>query len=111
MKDGLRSEERKRKIIEFLVVHKSSTREDLAREFRVSKRTITRDIVDLSPIVPIFTKSGNQGGIYILPNYRTNREYLTLTEENCLHELSNEVCHDRKVILQGIVKRFSMPHK
>lgn len=95
----------------YIIANKSSTREALACELHVSKRTITRDIVDLSPIVPIFTKSGNQGGIYILPGYRINREYLTLTEETCLCELANEVCYDRKMILQGIVKRFFRPHK
>lgn len=107
MEDGLCCEKRRRKIVEFLIVHKTSTREELAREFHVSKRTITRDIVKLSPEVPIFTIPGNQGGVYILPEYKMDREYLTLAEEQCLRDLAKEVCYERRVILLEILDRFT----
>jgi predicted DNA-binding transcriptional regulator YafY len=108
MRDGLRSAERRKKIVEFLVANKYSTRESLANEFRVSKRTITRDIVILSSEIPIFTKSGNKGGIYILPQYKINTGYLTLQEEICLRELADEVTYDRRVIILGILDRFTV---
>lgn len=107
MEDGLCCEKRRRKIIEFLVMHKTSTREELAQEFNVSKRTITRDIMKLSPDVPIFTTPGNQGGVYILPEYKMDREYLTLAEEQCLRDLVSEVCYERRVILLKILSRFT----
>ncbi len=75
------------KILEFLVKKKQSTRCELATEFNVSTDTIDRDIVYLSGIAPVYTKQGNQGGIYILPEYRSYKNYLTDEEEECLYAL------------------------
>lgn len=66
---------------------KQSTRCELATEFNVSTDTIDRDIVYLSGIAPVYTKQGNQGGIYILPEYRSYKNYLTDEEEECLYAL------------------------
>lgn len=107
MRDGLCAEERRRRIIEFLIVNKKSTREILADEFHVSKRTITRDIVYLTSQVPIFTKSGNCGGIYILPEYKYDSRHLSYTETECLTGLIACVEDDKKIILKGIIERFS----
>ncbi len=59
----------------------------MATEFNVSTDTIDRDIVYLSGIAPVYTKQGNQGGIYILPEYRSYKNYLTDEEEECLYAL------------------------
>ncbi len=107
MRDGLCAEERRRRIIEFLVANKQSTREILAEEFCVSKRTITRDIMYLTAQVPIFTKSGNNGGVYILPEYKYDSKHLSCDETECLEELLDYVESDKKVILKGIIERFS----
>lgn len=50
MHDGLCTEESRRRIIEFCIVNKKSTREILADKFHVSKRTITRDIIYLTSV-------------------------------------------------------------
>lgn len=87
MRDKLCVSERRTKILEFLVKKKQSTRCELATEFNVSTDTIDRDIVYLSGIAPVYTKQGNQGGIYILPEYRSYKNYLTDEEEECLYAL------------------------
>ena len=81
MRDKLCVSERRTKILEFLVQKKQSTRCELATEFNVSTDTIDRDIVYLSGIAPVYTKQGNQGGVYILPEYRSYKNYLTDEEE------------------------------
>lgn len=45
--------------------------ENLANELNVSARTIRRDIVELSRLIPLYTKTGRYGGgIYILDSCR-----------------------------------------
>ncbi len=60
--------ERHRQIIRLVRARGSDTIKNLAMEFEVSERTISRDIEELSLTKPIYTKSGRYGGgVYILP--------------------------------------------
>ena len=80
MRDKLCVSERRARMLDFLVKRKESTRFELASEFGVSISTIHRDIIYLSGIAPVYTKQGNQGGIYILPEFRSYKNYLTEAE-------------------------------
>ena len=86
---------------------KQSTRCELATEFNVSTDTIDRDIVYLSGIAPVYTKQGNQGGIYILPEYRSYKNYLTDEEEECLYALIKKSANDERRIICGIITKFT----
>ena len=107
MRDKLCVSERRSKILEYLTVFKQTTRLDLSMEFDVSLDTIDRDILYLSSIAPIYTKQGNGGGIYILPEYRSYKNYLTDSEENFLYDLIQKVDNDGKRILCGIITKFT----
>lgn len=53
----------------------------LAEHFEVSRRTINRDIEDLCKAgIPIATKQGVGGGIYIMDNYKISKTLITNTE-------------------------------
>ena len=53
----------------------------LAEQFEVSRRTINRDIEELSRAgIPIVTRQGANGGISIMENYRIDRTLLTNAE-------------------------------
>lgn len=84
-----------------------STRCELATEFNVSTDTIDRDIVYLSGIAPVYTKQGNQGGVYILPEYRSYKNYLTDEEEECLYSLIKKSANDERRIICGIITKFT----
>lgn len=72
-------------IVEFLTYHKKSTGKELAEKFQVSKRTIYRDIEILSVLnVPIYVKSGRNGGIYILEAYTISK---TLVSNEDQHQI------------------------
>ena len=79
----------------------------LATEFNVSTDTIDRDIVYLSGIAPVYTKQGNQGGVYILPEYRSYKNYLTDEEEECLYSLIKKSANDERRIICGIITKFT----
>lgn len=107
MRDKLCVSERRTKILEFLVQKKKATRYELSTEFNVSTDTIDRDIVYLSSVAPIYTKQGNQGGIYILPEYRSYKNYLTDEEEECLYALIKKSANDERRIICGIITKFT----
>lgn len=107
MKDKLCVSERRSRILDLLIQRKHSTRIELAMEFNVSVDTIARDILYLSSIAPIYTKQGNQGGVYILPGYRSYKNYLTDAEENCLYGLIKKSSNEERRILCGVITKFT----
>jgi len=96
MVDKLCVSERRMRILNFLMMQKQATIRELKNEFHVSKNTIVRDIEFISCIALIYTKQGNGGGIYILPEYRSYKKYLTDAEENFLYSLMPLVSNKEK---------------
>ena len=107
MKDKFCAFERRTKMLFYITQSKFVTRLELAEKFNVSLATINRDIFILSGIAPIYTKQGNGGGIYILPEYRSYKNYLTDAEENFLYSLMPLVSNEEKRILCGIITKFT----
>ena len=100
--------ERRSRILDILVVKKQTTRSFLSEEFNVSLDTISRDILYLSRRAPIYTKQGNNGGIFILPEYINHRLYFTEKEESCIRLLMIEADRETYEILNGMLSRFTV---
>ena len=65
-------------ILSILLQKEKTTAPELAKRFEVSRRTINRDIEDLSRAgIPIRTVQGSGGGISIMEGYRMDRTILT----------------------------------
>ena len=107
MADKLNVSERRTRILEYLLLNKQTTRKELSEMFGVCINTIVNDIEIISSIAPIYTKQGNGGGVYILPEYRSYKNYLTDSEENFLYDLIQKVDNDGKRILCGIITKFT----
>ena len=107
MRDKLSVSERRTKILEYLALKRKSTRIELSLKFNVSICTIAKDIIYLSSVAPIYTKQGNQGGVYILPEYRSYKNYLTDAEEECLYNLMKKASNEECRILCGIITKFT----
>ncbi len=87
-------------IIIVLINKEKVTATELANKFQVSKRTIYRDINDISLAgIPIVTTIGSDGGIMIDKNYKINKTIFTEKELNTillsLHSLAS-VSDDNK---------------
>ena len=68
-------------ILSILLQRERVTAPYLAEKFEVSRRTINRDIEDLSKAgIPITTLQGANGGISIMEGYRIDRTVLTSSE-------------------------------
>ncbi len=108
MQDKLTVSERRINMLKYLSLNRKATRLELSMEFNVSVCTIAGDIIFLSKLAPIYTKQGNKGGVYILPEYRSYSNYLTKEEEEFLQSLMERVGDDEKKILAEIITKFSM---
>ena len=65
-------------ILAMLLQRDTVTAPGLAEHFEVSRRTINRDIEDLCKAgIPIATRQGQGGGIFIMDGYRMDRTLLT----------------------------------
>ena len=61
--------ERRKEIINILIIRRRITVTELAEEFSVTMRTIENDIQALSRYYPFYTKPGVGGGIFMLGDY------------------------------------------
>jgi predicted DNA-binding transcriptional regulator YafY len=69
-------------IVYLLLNKKSTTANELAEHFEVSKRTILRDIDTLTTAgIPIYTVQGKGGGISILDNFVLNKTAISEEEQ------------------------------
>lgn len=78
---------RRTEIINILIIRRHTTANELAQEFGVSIRTIQYDIQALTPVYPIYTKQGENGGIFIREDYKPYANSLTPMEVAALAEL------------------------
>ena len=111
MTERMTTYERRESIRLLLVKEKSTTTTYLMDLFGVTKPTILNDIVFLSSVMPIVTRSGKGGGIFLKMEYDAPRVYLSADEEEMLLRLLNLVCVEEKRMLINIINKFSMPDR
>ena len=78
----------------------------LAQEFGVSIRTIQYDIQALTPVYPIYTKQGENGGIFIREDYKPYANSLTPMEVAALHELYDWTEGIHKKVLFQVLRKY-----
>lgn len=101
--------ERRESIKSLLINKRSTTTQMLAYLFDVDKQTIRRDIAFLSSRMPIITKAGNGGGIFLEMDFETPKQYLSTEEENLLLKLSETLSKREKLIIHNIINKFTVP--
>lgn len=68
-------------IISHLVNQRKTTAKELSELFKVSTRTIMRDIDDLSLAgIPLYVMKGKNGGIFLMEDFQTDKPPLTKSE-------------------------------
>ncbi|MGG0642588.1 HTH domain-containing protein [Sporosarcina gallistercoris] len=92
---------RQLEILLYLLKTKKTTHRDLAEAFEVSVKTIQRDVDRLSVQgIPVYTKQGNDGGIYIEPSYKLSRSFFTKKDlQTVIFALSlfDQISHEDKM--------------
>lgn len=109
MRGNMTVYERRESIKSLLINKRSTTTQMLAYLFDVDKQTIRRDIAFLSSRMPIITKAGNGGGIFLEMDFETPKQYLSTEEENLLLKLSKTLSRRDKLIIHNIINKFTVP--
>lgn len=105
----MNSFERRQRILEVLSIKRKENIKNLATRFGVTPRTIKNDIVALSLTAPIYTVSGNGGGVFLDSDWKV-RSYLTTPQRELLEDyMYRDIPPEEKQILQGILDTFSLP--
>lgn len=97
---------RRHEILNILVIRRHVTAQELAHEMGVSIRTIGYDIQILSLYYPIYTRQGDNGGIFIEENYKPYVNTLTAKELKVLYELFSKTEGEYKKILSQIIRKY-----
>ena len=108
MHDQLTTYERRESIRLLLVKKKYAKVNELVNEYGVTKQTILKDIVFLSSRIPITTKTGKCGGIFLDAEFESPKEYLSVDEENLLMYISKTLNRKERVMIQNIINKFSL---
>ncbi len=98
--------ERRQAILEVLCVRRHETRENLAQEFGVSKRTIEYDVLELSLAYPVYTTQGNGGGIHVVEGFRLDRPRMNDKQTALLKKLLLTLSGEDKYTMQEIIRIY-----
>lgn len=101
--------ERRQEIIEILSDRRFEKIENLMSEFGVSRSTIKRDIEVLSLSYPIYSVSGNGGGIRVADEWYSNRRYLKPAQEELLNRLKSGLQPEDMQVMESILVAFGKP--
>lgn len=98
--------ERRQAILEILCLRRHETRENLANEFGVSKRTIEYDVLNLMLTYPVYTVQGNGGGIYVTDNFRLDRPRMNEKQTALLQKILLTLSGEDKETMQNIINIY-----
>ena len=98
--------ERRQAILEALCIRRHDTRENLAFEFGVSKRTIEYDVLELSLTYPIYTTQGNGGGIHVVDGFHLDKPHLNEKELALLSKILPTLTGEDKKTMSEILKKY-----
>jgi predicted DNA-binding transcriptional regulator YafY len=94
--------------ITLLLINRGTvTARELAERFGVSRRTIYRDVDDLSSAgVPVFASQGRNGGVSLLENYSFNRAFITEHERDGLLLALKTLQTTRYPEIEGVIGKI-----
>lgn len=101
--------ERRLEILEYLCERRRDTVAHLAAEFGVCERTMRNDILLLSCSYPVYTKQGNNGGVFLMGHFQPGMRYLTPRQAELLKTLSVGLDGEERKIMQSILDSFLSP--
>lgn len=99
--------ERRQAMLELLCERRHEKIENLAFEFGVGRKTIMRDVLELSLSYPIYTITGSHnGGVFVSEDYYIGKQYLSKSQQLLLESLMTKCDDNDKKIMQSIIKKF-----
>lgn len=110
LKDKITAFERRIEMLFFLTKQRKSSIVELAENYSVCRKTVYNDIMFLSRYAPIYTKSGINGGVFLIDDYRNSMFfYLSCDEEALLYRIMATLPLSEKNIVANIINKYSQP--
>lgn len=110
MDKQMTSFERRLEILFKILRYRKCSMTELAYEYSVSDRTIRRDILFLSRYAPIRTKTGINGGVFLIKGHQAELSLpLSKDEENLLLRLMRIVDENDRQLIGNIIAKYAMP--
>ena len=110
MDKQLTSFERRLEILFILMRNKKCSMTELAFQYSVSDRTIRRDILFLSRYAPICTKTGLNGGAFLMDGYRKELMlHLSRDEEALLLKIVRTLNEKEQHLIYNIINKYALP--
>lgn len=101
--------ERRIEILFLIINSEKVTLSELSKRYSVHKNTAYNDITFLGRYAPICTRSGANGGIFLMKDYHNRLfRYLSYDEERVLTEIMGILDQPEKNIVSNIINKFSM---
>lgn len=106
--------ERRLEMMKLLCKRRHETMPNLAKEFGVSIRTIQRDILELTFLMPIYVKTGrHEGGVYVDEGYTMDRMYMSTEHIQLLLKVQtlvgDQLNSDERFSFERIIKNYTKP--
>lgn len=102
--------ERRIEILFFIISSKKVTLSELSKRYSVHKNTVYNDITFLGRYAPIRAKSGVNGGVFLMDDYRNSMFlYLSCDEEALLYRIMATLPLSEKNIVANIINKYSQP--
>ena len=83
--------ERRIRILETLIERRYETTGVLAAEFQVCRSTIKRDFQMLCIYHPLYSRSGSNGGLFVMEGYSLGRKYLSDEQATFLESIMTPI--------------------
>ena len=111
MKTNLSPFDRRMEIMFKILRHGKITVSELKNEYSVCANTIRNDIAFVGRYVPIYTKQGKYGGIFLEANYNRNvfKFYLSKDEEKVLEEVALSLSGRKAQLVRNIINKYAIP--
>ena len=108
----MRATERRQALLEIICERRHEKMDNLAFELGVSRKTIIRDVLELSISYPVYTVSGrHESGVFVEDDYYLGKQYLSDEQQELLVTMLGNCDENQKKTMLAIIKKFGRKDK
>ncbi len=108
----MRATERRQALLEIICERRHEKMDNLAFELGVSRKTIIRDVLELSISYPIYTAAGrHDSGVFVEDDYYLGKQYLSDEQQELLVTMLGNCDENQKKTMLAIIKKFGRKTK
>ena len=108
----MRATERRQALLEIICERRHEKMDNLAFELGVSRKTIMRDVLELSISYPIYTAAGrHDSGVFVEDDYYLGKKYLSEKQKKLLVTMRENCNENQKKTRLAMINKFGKKKK